>query len=881
MSYLKIYRGEFDNVLADADNNPINQRVRIDINDTTAGSAEESSVIAKYTSSTNFLIVESDGHQTYDELVAFFFNGQRLRLTDSDSLDGDYIVSDVSLTPPTDITTGKVTFIINAASPPGSTNAEGVTFTNLPGDPVIIPLELDGDPLHITTIDDNEDKFTTVKSKQAKIKVQTNDVIDTDTFCEVDDEHFLVETFVDDLITFRGFLTIPDIQQEFLPNPNILELAATDNLGILKNQEMVNDDGVYPLGKYRIAQFLSWALKQTGIIRNLNVVNNIKHGSGQLVSDVIFNIDGSNFQILTPATDFFYTDQKVRITGTASNDGEYTVKGSGLLLVQITLVNEAVVAETASGILFEDISSEGHFYDIVYLDAKTFEKQIGLGEDFYTLITKILGEDSVLFQCKGEWWIIRIDEIEKFEGIFQMDVATFNSDGEYQSNALRSFTKAIGIDETMCLYNDDTVVIPDRAYKFVKETYKYETPSEIICNIDFSRGDETGNLTPTAEEIADGALTAKKFNLDDWTLMRGNPEAPGSPIASDSETYIKRLFNVVDYESGRFVVITSPSTVNIATPYILSCPMPVKKLDRFESSANFKFPTNSTSGGGGTPMFRFAVKGKDGSWWLLTISDDDNGFDTDPAAPKWVNTLGWTVSTSLGDYNLNFEVGTDFTQWQFISYDFKKVPPVPIDGNLYIMLHGLHFNSGSSYDKDVHWSNLSFTYYPFINGSYQKYTGQYHQVSQDTKNKATRDNEVFISDSPRILFKGALLLFNGVEFILTTFFTDHNHPTPRPYGELQAYAVWNQYRNSARNFDSNVDFLDSDTTETAVYDGIDLIHKVDMADVNKNTINRIFMILHFDQDYNLLTMKCFIASLFRTDIGKVYTDPHVFKYITD
>ncbi len=893
MSYSKIYRGEFKNALQ-VNYAPVDQTIRIDISDTSSGSDGETivgniiiigssalSVAPAAISPPASLGVRTALWQTFAD---FFTAGKTIRITGSAISDGDYIiVAPVDLFPPTNVVSddpGSLTMLINHPAPLHSGD-EGVTFESII-ETVIIPLEMDGDPLHIQVIDDDEDKFTPVRGKRAITRIHTRADIDVDTFCEGDDERFLKEVYVDDKIIFRGFLIIPDMEQEFLPDPNVLVLSATDNLGILKDQAMVDDDGNYPIGKFKLSQFIAWALKRTGIIQNINVVNNLKHGSGSLVSDAIFGIDDNgNNNIFTPATDFFYENQKIRVTGSASNDGEYTVIGSGLVIVQDTIVNESVVTETVDGILFEDITSETHFYDTVFLDAKTFEKQIGLGEDFYTMLRKILGEDSVLFQAKGEWYIIRIDEIEDFEGIFQMGVAVFNSDGEYQSHALKTFSKAIGIDERSTLYNDDPVLIPDRAYKFVKETYKYDTPAEIICNVDFSRGDFVEDLTPTDPEKTDGATTAKRFELDGWTLMRGYPEAPGSPIANDSEAYIKRLYNVVDYESGRFSVITSPSTVNIATPYILSCPMPVKKQDRFESSANFKFPTNSTSGGGSAPMFQFALKGKDGSWWLLTISEDDGGSDTDPAAPKWVNTLGWTVSTSLADYQLNFAVGIDFTKWQFISYDFNKVPPIPTDGNLYILLHGLHFSSGSSYDKDVHWSNLSFTYYPFINGSYQKYTGQYHQVSQNNKNKAARDNQVYMSDSPRVLYKGAMLLSLGTDFVITTFFTDHNHTIPKPYGEIQAYAVWNQYKNSGRNFDVNVDMLYSDDEEDSEYGGIDLLHKIDMTDIDKSTINRYFIMLHYEQDFNLLAMKCFIASLFRTDLGKVYTDPHEFKYIIE
>lgn len=895
MSYSKIYRGEFANALADGNDQPVEQIVRIDISDTskgTVGGTIQGNVIIMSGPALNTSpIALAPGASLADRTVNwqtyadFFFVGMRLRVTGTSASDGDYYIATILEFTPTAVVddAGSLDITLTGSAPGTSLGEHDITFENITT-PEIIPLEMDGDPLRIATIDDEEDKFTPIRGKQAEIKINTNSAIDIDTFCEADDETFYVEIFVDDKIIFRGYLIIPDMEQNFMPDPNIFKLAAVDNLGTLKSQELVDLDGNYPIGKFKLIDYISWALKKTGVIQNINVVNNLKHGSGTFTTEASFSSAGHSFALNASFANKIYKGQKLTISGTANNNGVFTVVDSALFTgLYIVVVHESVTDESGGTATFSDNSSAAHFYETVYLDAKTFEKQIGLGEDFYTVIRKILLEDSVLFQSKGEWYIIRIDEFEDFSGIFQMDVSVFNSNGEFQTHDLKTFAKSVGISEIETFYNEDTVIIPDRAHRFIKETFKYNTPLETICNSDFSRGDFIEDVDPTSDEQADGAITAKTFELDDWILMRGYPEAPGSPIANDSTVFIKRLYNVVDYEDSRFIVMTPPSAPNEASPYILSCALPVKKLDRFESSVNFRFPSNPTFNFF-APIFQFALKGIDGSWWLLTISDSDIDLGSDAAGPRWVDTNGWTVNSSLGDYHLitSGTGATDFTKNQLLSYDFRKVPPIPIDGKLYILLHGLNISDEDSTDNiDVYYSSLSFTYYPFINGSYQKYTGQYHKISQDTKNKATRDNEVFMSDSPRILFKGSMLIFNGSDYVLSSFFTDHNHSIGRPYGEIQAYAVWNQYRKSARNFDGNVDFLESETEMDSQYDGIDLLHKIDLTDIDRNTANRYFMILHYEQDFNMLAMKAYIASLYRTDLGKVYTDTHEFKYITE
>jgi hypothetical protein len=895
MGYSKIYRGEFSNTLENAATTvPVDQRVRIDISDTSTGTTTDSmvgSIIVMGGSALNFappklipdrpLAERTAFWQTYAD---FFFVGMNVRVTGSSASDGDYIITSILEVPPTNIPAdgpGSLDMTISPTTPGTSLGEHDITFENITT-PTIIPLEMDGDPLHISTIDNDEDKFTPIRSKQAQIRVNTSNSIDINTFCEGTDDQFLVDIYVDDLLIFIGYLMIPDIQQEFLPDPNVLVLTATDNIPALKDNPAVDEDGKNLSGKYTLIELISMGLKKTGILANINVINNIQHGSGVFSADAAFSASGHSIALNQSLISKFYNGQKITISGTASNNGTFTVIGFAIFTgILIVVVSETIVDEATATATITDVSSSLHFYEVVYLDAKTFEKDISVSEDFYSILQKILLEDSVLFQCKGEWYIVRIDEIGDYLGIFQMNVAVFNSDGEYQSTALKTFSKDVSINNEMAFMDEDAIIIPDRGKKFVKETYRYDIPIEIICNIDFSRGDFIEDVDPTDDEKTDGAVTAKSFELDDWTLMRGYPDAPGSPIANDSTVYIKRTYNVVDYESARYLVMTPPSVANEASPYVMSCDLPVKAKDRFEANIEFRLPSNPTFNFF-APVFQIVLHGVSGEWYLLNLTEDNGGDDA--LGPRWIDTNGWTSETSLADYHFitSGTGSTDYTKAQSINYDFKHVPPVPEDGKLYILLHALNTSDEDSTDNiDIFYSGLSFTYYPYINGSYQKYTGQYHQVSQIANNKSGRDKEVKMSDSPRQLFKGAMLVFNGVDFVLAGLFIDHNHTEGKPYGEIQAFAVWNQYRVSARNFEGTVDKLDSAATLDGEYDGIDLLHKINLKDSHGASNNRYFMTIHYDQDFNLLENKTYFASLYRTDLGKTYTDEHIFKYITN
>lgn len=885
MPYIKTYRGIFDNVQADKDTNElIEQVIRVDISDALSGSTGSGSVVGNVTmgfatATLLFNLAEPTGSVAeIDAAAAFFTNSQgkaiRVSGTPGGVSDGDYIITN---NPTVNVGTflGSYFVTVNAevndirvAGTPGT---NGITIEDI-SEPTIIPLAMADEPLNISILDNDEDKFTPVLSKRAEIKLHTNSAIDINTFCDGEDFRFYVEVFINDRIIFIGWLIVPDMQQEFLPDPNVLILTAVDNLSNIREAPLTLPNGVNPTGKHRLIDYISYCVKKTRVLKNINIINSLRYGHGQLVADAIFTNLDSDRALLTPVTDFFYNGMKLRITGTASNDGDYIVIATGTNIVQITLVERDFVNESASGVLFEDITGVGTFHEIIYLDARTFEDQIDLSIDCLAVLSIIFGEDTRFFQANGEWWALRVDDVEP--GDYPVDV--FDIDGNFIESKTITKGKSVGKTETMWFMNDDAIIIPDRAFKSVKLTYNYRTPLEIICNIDFSRGALIGADTPTAEEAAKG-FTAKKYNLDDWTLTRNWPIPQGSPITADNAVFIRRLLNVVDYEQGRYAVLTPPSVSDVRAPYIYSCPLDVNAKDRFTSSVDFKLPADPGSGGGFYHVMVHVLHGVDDSWWLLNISEANGGQTGDEA--EWLDTLGWTTFTGKGEMGLNF-VAKDYRDWTTQSYNFEDVPPIPVDGKLYTWLFALNTNGGYDF-VDIHYANLNFTFYPFINDGYQKWTGQFHQVSQ-AAGIAARNKEVKMSDSPRTIFRGAMLVFNGVDFVLALAgFTDHHYATPRPYGEIQAFAVWNQIRTNQRNFDGELDFLDSDKVDAEdLYDGLELFNSLLMMDANRATNDRLFLALRYEHDFYLLTSSVYIVSLYNTVDGKIYTDEHIFKFIT-
>lgn len=733
-------------------------------------------------------------------------------------------------------------------------------------DPQIIYLQPSASPLVISTVNNDEDKFSPIKAKQAKItfKSDTSQGLIASRFADAPARQFKVTVATDIRTIFIGWLVTPDIQQAFLPDPVDVVLTATDGLGGLKGVALKDFDDINPLGKYRIAEFLAMALKPTDLELQIKAIMNVRHGT----SDFSFSsatFTASTKQIIFPSTQFFYVGQVIGITGTASNNSVFNVVAVGQGIVTIVQVSQTLVDETFAGSgLVGDFSGVGHLYDKIYLDAKTFESNIGECEDCYTVLEKILGEDCVLFQYLGDWWIMRLDEIDD-NILYPWE---FDPDGA-EVGALTPInpTRPIGNNSDIVHANAGTMLGFGEMHKYIKETFKFVSPKEFICNMDFSRGDA---ITPP--DLSAGSSNGD-YAVDCWTVRRTS----GSIT---STAFIRRVFNF-GVEKERHLVITPQA--GAATPYdfIESQGAELLKSDKVSVSVSFRRPSDITGSGAYVySIMKVYLHGTDGLWYYWWTTEADT---TDLTKYRWTSSSVETDRAIDAGWNLG---SVDETVWQSLNVD---VGPLPIDGTLYIGLYQGRQGGHSSDNQDIYYQGLSVSYMPMINGSYELFKGQYNKVTRldnPEKRTAFRDKEVFISDSPRREFKG------------TMFFKDNNDAYQRtqghfyasnvsalglpaelaavhPFGYLQAYSVWNQYRNTLRIFRCTLYGI---FEYTSGHNWPDIINKFQLSDVNTDSSFRYYFLISFEQDWKTMLWTGTLVETFNQLIGHRYDDPEELKY---
>jgi len=732
-------------------------------------------------------------------------------------------------------------------------------------------LEMSEAPIVLQTVDNSEDKFTPIKSKSCTISVFTNDDVNAMTFAAGGDTQYKVEVAVnaESEIIYTGWLSLSDLGQTFQPDPNILTLTATDGIAFLRDIPLTGDDNIFLTNNHQLIRYISWALKKTGIELEIWIQMNL------LEEDAIYDYP------------------------------------------------------------------EYHFYNTVYLNAQTFEQEIGTLENCYSILEKILGEFCILSQQKNVWFIKSVDEAN----YSSFRICKFNSDGQPIEYITETFTKSIGSTQDIAFMNDDARLSLIRPFKSVIQNFNYEYPAEIIPNLAFDRGVFITDISPTE----------KSYKFDNWTVIQG---VPGFYAAPTSTATIRRVFDSNDYEKDRYVAITPKVgplySLDLIT-YARSEAFYLQERDKFTVSVDWRLPAaTGLTGTGEFLLLEVVLYGDDGSWWVLGTPTVGSTEYT------WYNTSNWTLNGRKPEVPVNFN--NDLTEWQSINWD---APPAPVTGKLYLWMHQFNQLVTTSDNVDIWYSNLDFTYTPYINGSYQKYTGQSHISEQSIDTIASRDNVVFMSDGPRkgingsmmkkagteLAYSGNAIFANGNAVTLDGFQTPYfnlndyvsiinttsNNGTYRiievvysnalnkttlgfeqatvseidatttinvftyelvesfydsilwpggggpssafyPYGQHQNQAVWNQFNRVFSAFEATCDGLDTDKTdEFGLPDLPDLMHLYYQTDTHPATINKEFMVLHYEQDTDNCQWNLYMVEVGDTSISKSYSG-HSFKY---
>lgn len=660
-----------------------------------------------------------------------------------------------------------------------------------PVDVTYIDLIPTGDPLRMSTINNDEKKFIGPLATQATFQFYSTKDFNLNTFADGEDDRWKVFIRVQGVTVFTGFLVMDDLDEDFNFHPNAVTLTATDNIGLLKDVPLTDFTGTTPKGHKRIIDFIAWSLSKTGLQLDICLHDN----------------------------------------------------------------------------LFEESYPNLPAFDNIYLHAKTFEDEIGTCEDCYTVLQKILKDEYNLKQHGNRWWINRVDEYENRDFFY----FRFNYKGEYINRQSVNLTRYIGQNgEGESLYKiqhieNGTVVKPQRACNQIREVYNYNYPKELVDNIDFSRG-QWFSIVSIPSKIVDGKTwDGTAYYLDDWQVHTGTFADPGQP--NGYALIIRYFFEGIERE--RVLRLTSNTQTY---QWALSNPIPVHDQDKVDFSVDARLLDKAVILN--TPLQIQLVLGADDGTVYHAVGDLKSVILEDAETPiRWV-----PYTNELKGIRFNSGELINGEIWRTASTE-GGIPPVPKTGNLFILLPFLA-------EEVIEYQNLKFEYQPFINGSYAEYTGQSHTITQTQPGfKAVREEEVFISDALKKLFKGALFKKVDDAFVLAGRWYDGAvFPDGVPSdeylhsrGRTQAFSVWNQHNRTFRLIEATLQGLDS--AGDVINNGLpDTVHKWVMADVTPHTYNKFFLLLHYEMDFYKCPWKGFFTEVNDIGIAKDYASKYEFKY---
>lgn len=381
--------------------------------------------------------------------------------------------------------------------------------------------------------------------------------------------------------------------------------------------------------------------------------------------------------------------------------------------------------------------------------------------DCYTCLQHILGEYFCIYQWYGIWVIVRIGELQENVGA-KIWWTEYNSTGTIvDANQNLENPCFIGRDRLIHPVEISQFISSNFAIKSSRYTYNYSVWPELPTNNKFERGTQVGGSSgPVYEQDQNGDDTAVQIGtfldyfIDDWdfgTFPVGPTAISNLPSLSpkiDFPAWKRVTTNIYGTEINREIYIEKTTT---QTQVLQSSAIPVYAGDRLSISFDYKlgFNYNNQLTIAAVQVYIKPNSGGAPYWWR-----DGAGIPN-----RWRRNAA-AAEAIFVDY---IDSSDKTKVYKSISLDSQ---PIPADGIAYIQLCGVF---DGNYPNHTIFRNFSFTYIPFIAGGYLQVKGDYAQTSQNANFQDTIDEEVFISDSPKKVFQGALYRANLVDLTTPTW----------------------------------------------------------------------------------------------------------------
>lgn len=406
----------------------------------------------------------------------------------------------------------------------------------------------------------------------------------------------------------------------------------------------------------------------------------------------------------------------------------------------------------------------------VSLNYRTFQDSPTSFVSCYDTLMYILDKFCRLEYWNGYWYICSVAELQYYPSVkYYVDYSTEGvaTGGAADPDNYHQIGKAVDLYPI----NEDQQIFSRYAIKSAKTIFNYNIWPEIPKNNKFERGSKiagaTGIVYQTDENGNDTSTqigTYQDYTINDWEQVTFNTQPPGPPV---DDMWRRSSYNQYGVEINREIVI-SKSTND--TQGLRSEGLPVYVGDRVSLSLDFRLSYNFGA------QLQIAVA------TVYIIPNAGGRFyywrDGASVSNRWTRP-----SVALDSIFLSYPDGTDHTK-VYKSFSLES-QPIPADGTLYIVLHNV---LDSGLPNAAYFRNFNFEYRPFVAGGYVQVKGDYWIRSQTKVYPDVAKEEVTISDSPKKMIKGSLLV--GSALAEPTWYR-FGIPETRKFKELLNIARYN------------------------------------------------------------------------------------------
>lgn len=611
------------------------------------------------------------------------------------------------------------------------------------------PLLLAKSPVIHTWLDDSPKPY--IKGSEVSITyINSDNLLPLDTFYSEEDDKYKIDLYVrindgTSLFSkrlFSGYLVQEDCSEEESDIAHEINLVFTDGLGLLKNINLVDAiNQTQKLGTTRIVSGAFINIQSDNNIKYL-VFSNFAYGPPEIGQGLIIkNIPNGDliYSVTKVAGNKVYVNEELPDSLPSVNLTYYIfTKYEQSDLVK--LIDIYWICNYALGIplqfAFANMLNEksetppvgqSRILEYVYLKLDTFidTNQSDSLDEVLNKINYRLG--CSLFQSDGRWNLVRWNELRNTgtydfisEPINRLYADFYSTEFVWQSRDYLTNTRDIANGSDI---EYGVLKSIERPLKYIRHTFKYEFPDEILYNKDFN---EVGDLI--SETVINGN-TYKRYVAKGWT---GN--LPPTANRGNPDRFIEVVYDSFMRETDRYLLITNGNLTydqrwNYLQNFVSNTvAIPINKGDVIKLTYECKADQNYSG----------IVSSK--VWFGLTTNP--NNINT----YFMLNNNGTWLQNPLVYITLDFN--NNFGDWQTKSIESK---PAPFDGVAY-----LSFTPFGGGVEGTLYRGISFSIESIENN--RNINGHEHKTSipQIIKNK--EEEQIYIDDSLKNNINGTLFL---------------------------------------------------------------------------------------------------------------------------